>query len=395
MRKSLKAALLAVLGLASVTATMAGVSYNGDLMVGFTIGSGYDLVYDIGSQSSITNGQTWNLSSALTGAGLNSSLSTVQWGVVGSGTLGNHNVHVWTTSASGAGPVDSGTFNNIRPAVASLMANDFTTAGLGNYGITNYGLTFSWYSETAQTVANGLSGTAFAAIDLNPNRTGLGAIAFYDQNTGIVTVQQLGNFTLNSSGVLTYNTLSVSASTNAYLTSLVLNPAGLTSTFVSNTFSYLATNAYGSTPNVTVVNADLTATNQLFTNGVAVGQLTSGSASVGIPLKLGTTNVIQVLVTAAAGAPYTNLYTVNLVEQPSQTRPTLTNSVSGGTNLVLSWPADHLGYRLLVQTNNLAKGVSSNTNDWGTVVGSQSITATNLPIIKAGVTNEFYRLAYP
>ena len=125
------------------------------------------------------------------------------------------------------------------------------------------------------------------------------------------------------------------------------------------------------------------------------GQLTSGSASVGIPLKLGTTNVIQVAVTAAAGAPYTNLYTVNLVEQPSQIRPTLTNSVSGGTNLVLSWAADHLGYRLLVQTNNLAKGVSGNTNDWGTVVGSQSITATNIPILKAGVTNEFYRLAYP
>jgi len=61
----------------------------------------------------------------------------------------------------------------------------------------------------------------------------------------------------------------------------------------------------------------------------------------------------------------------------------------------LSWPADHLGYRLLTQTNNLNKGVSGNINDWGTVAGSQSITSTNIAIIKAGVTNAYYKLVYP
>jgi len=72
----------------------------------------------------------------------------------------------------------------------------------------------------------------------------------------------------------------------------------------------------------------------------------------------------------------------------------LTNSVSGNS-LVLNWAADHLGYRLLVQTNNLNKGVSGNTNDWATVANSTSITATNIAIIKAGVTNEYYKLVYP
>jgi len=90
----------------------------------------------------------------------------------------------------------------------------------------------------------------------------------------------------------------------------------------------------------------------------------------------------------------TNVYTVNVLLQPSATMPKLTNSVSGN-NLVLSWPADHLGYRLLVQTNNLNKGVSGNINDWGTVAGSQSITATNIAIIKSGVTNQYYKLVYP
>ena len=44
---------------------------------------------------------------------------------------------------------------------------------------------------------------------------------------------------------------------------------------------------------------------------------------------------------------------------------TLTNGLSGGTNLVLNWPLDHTGYRLLTQTNNLNKGISGNMADWG------------------------------
>jgi beta-xylosidase len=66
--------------------------------------------------------------------------------------------------------------------------------------------------------------------------------------------------------------------TNAYLTSLALNPpglAGLTSAFATGTFVYGATNAYVNSPTVTVTNADLTATNQLIFNG-ATNLLTVG-----------------------------------------------------------------------------------------------------------------------
>jgi len=60
----------------------------------------------------------------------------------------------------------------------------------------------------------------------------------------------------------------------------------------------------------------------------------------------------------------------------------------------LTWPADHQGYRLLEQTNNLAKGVSSNTNDWMTMPGSTAITTTNITMPKTNL-NEYYRLIYP
>ncbi len=186
-------------------------------------------------------------------------------------------------------------------------------------------------------------------------------------------------------------------STNALLLSLAITPAGtLNPTFASGTWVYNATNAYTNNPvTVTATSSNAFATLQFSFNGGAYGavvtnNLTSGSTSL---LLNPPTNTVAVRV-VSQDLSQTNVYTVNVLLQPSQTVPKLTNNVSAG-NLNLSWPADHLGYRLLVQTKNLNKGVSSNTNDWGTVVGSTLTTTTNLPIIKVGVTNEYYRLVYP
>ena len=77
-----------------------------------------------------------------------------------------------------------------------------------------------------------------------------------------------------------------------------------------------------------------------------------------------------------------------------QATPTnLVWSVSG-TNLTLSWPADHTGWRLLMQTNRLASGISSNTNDWGTVANSSQTNQIALPI-NPSQPAEFYRLVFP
>jgi len=53
-----------------------------------------------------------------------------------------------------------------------------------------------------------------------------------------------------------------------------------------------------------------------------------------------------------------------------------------------------LGYRLLVQTNNLNLGVSGNPADWGTVPGSTVSNSITLPIVKTNL-NSYYRLVYP
>lgn len=65
-----------------------------------------------------------------------------------------------------------------------------------------------------------------------------------------------------------------------------------------------------------------------------------------------------------------------------------------GTNLMLSWPADHTGWTLLSQTNNLNKGVSMNTNDWLRLTNSADTNQINIPLNPASLGG-YYRLAYP
>jgi fibronectin-binding autotransporter adhesin len=67
-------------------------------------------------------------------------------------------------------------------------------------------------------------------------------------------------------------------------------------------------------------------------------------------------------------------------------------STSGsGTILNLSWPADHTGWQIQIQTNSLAVGL---TNNWVTLLGTELVNSTNLPINPANGT-VFYRMYHP
>lgn len=153
--------------------------------------------------------------------------------------------------------------------------------------------------------------------------------------------------------------------------------------FSSGTTNYTATNAYtGSPVTVLATNTFSLATNVLFFNGSAVATNT------------GAPNLIRVQVTAQDGVTVSNYYVAVTMLPNTNSPPVLNNSVSGGS-LNLNWGGSYQGYRLLVQTNNLANGVSGNIADWMTVPGSMAITSTNITIITAGVTNQYYQLVYP
>lgn len=73
------------------------------------------------------------------------------------------------------------------------------------------------------------------------------------------------------------------------------------------------------------------------------------------------------------------------------TNPTNMTSVVNGSNLELSWPADHIGWRLQAQTNSLSAGLGTN---WVDVPNTSTVNSyTN--VINAANGSVFYRMVYP
>ena len=207
----------------------------------------------------------------------------------------------------------------------------------------------------------GGSGTVSGIAAINAGGTVLGGDANYTNVLNVVTELDLGTAT----NAVTYSKFRIA--TGGHIAATTLKVTG--------------------TNIVTILDASLTVgTNTLFnyltlggTNGFAGFKLGALPAGVTANL-LDTGSAVQLAVTAAA--------------PPIATNPTnIVTTVSGG-NLNLAWPADHTGWRLLVQTNNLAAGVSSNTNDWMTVIGSAATNQMSIPMDAAKPT-EFFRLVYP
>ena len=64
---------------------------------------------------------------------------------------------------------------------------------------------------------------------------------------------------------------------------------------------------------------------------------------------------------------------------------------AGAGQIELSWPADHVGWRLLVQTNELANGLGTN---WVGVTNASTTNQISFPINPAN-GSVFFRLVYP
>ena len=102
------------------------------------------------------------------------------------------------------------------------------------------------------------------------------------------------------------------------------------------------------------------------------------------------TAYFYVVSASGAGGESSNSVEVSAIPLPSNQPTNLLMQVAGG-QMYLSWPQDHLGWRLQIQTNDITAGLTPN---WYTVPNSTGIDVTNLAI---GTTNGsvFLRLVYP
>jgi autotransporter-associated beta strand protein len=84
--------------------------------------------------------------------------------------------------------------------------------------------------------------------------------------------------------------------------------------------------------------------------------------------------------------------TLRLKNGPATNPTNLTAVVTGGgASLQLSWPADHQGWTLQVQTNAPGAGLGTN---WVRITGSDATTSVTLPI-NHSTGSLFYRMVYP
>ena len=182
--------------LASVAATQAA-TYTGDLLLGFTSQSGNDFIYDLGQASSLTDGQSVNLSSQLSGFNLN----TVQWGIVGDANVGGTRT-AWTTTTGGtpATLANNAAWGNLDTPTKSIFQN-FTAAGAGQT------LTISSSDDNSwnQQMINGALTTQYHNAYANPNQTGLGSLSIWSIAANGSTPTLVGTFALDSGGNVSFS----------------------------------------------------------------------------------------------------------------------------------------------------------------------------------------------
>jgi hypothetical protein len=144
---------------------------------------------------------------------------------------------------------------------------------------------------------------------------------------------------------------------------------------------------------------------------VATAITTNGVTTVDIGSVINVTGPATIPLISFAGAdPYGSLslgtipdgYVAHLVDNPANStvdlsiamvnlNPVNITAMVNGNTLTLSWPADHLGWRLQAQTNPLSIGLGTN---WFYVPGSATNNTINMTINPTQGT-AFYRLAYP
>jgi len=365
--------------------------------------------YSITSLLSLNNSGVANITNLVLASNTSSGAPTL--------TL-NSQVTINGSATLNAASITQGTTNGVGTLTAKI---NWTNGIISN--ITGMNLNVSGVSLV-------LDGTSIFDID----STGTGAVSSVMSGPGSLALQGVGTLTVSSTNTYT-GTTTVSGGT------LLVNGA-----LGTNTVTVASTAALGGTGVVngaatvqpggtlapgTAAIGTLTVSNTLALNGnlffklnkslsrsndlVSVSGTLSGSGSgtltltnLGPALALGDTfklfnkpvpgaGALNVQPMPGNGLGWTNNLavdgTISIVPGVYTNATNITYSINGNS-LLLSWPADHLGWRLLLQTNNLATGVSLDPNDWDTVPGSTNLTSINLTIDPT-LPAEFFQLVYP
>jgi PKD repeat protein len=368
MIKRFKLAVLATAIGVILNSAQAQTLYNNDLLIGFTTQSGNDVIYDLGAESSLTNNQTWNLHSLLSGYNLN----IVYWGVIGAfqnnGGTGKNYDDVWSTTAGSPPPKINGltAFANENTAIGTIY-QFMPAAGAGNSFTISATDDNSWNQQTI----SGSGPSQYISVYGNPNVVGPTSDSLYQIVANNTAPTLVGHFTLASSGVVTFST--GSAAPVAGFTGIPTAGFAPLQVVLTNISTGSFTNSlWNLGDGHSVTNSAASAAGNVTNTYAAEGKYT-----------------VTLAVTGSGGAS-TNVQTSYIVVSPV---PTIGNVTVLGGQLVFSGTNCPAGvqYRILTSTN-----VALPLSSWTPVVtntfpGNGSYSYTN----STGKSAAFFRLVSP
>jgi autotransporter-associated beta strand protein len=287
------------------------------------------------------------------------------------------------------------------------LSGPFTLSGADNTGNVNRTIQVNNTGLTTLAGVVGDAGLTCGLIKTGPDSLVLSATNTYTGPTTISAGTLLVNGKLDVGAVTTATTATLGGS-GTILGPVTVQGGGILApgtgaigTLTINSNLTLAGNALFKVNKAVSPSNDVVAVSGTLTNS-GTGTLTvtnlTGSLAVGDQFKLFSTALANgaALTVTGGGVNWTNKLAVDgsiavlsVISTVATNSTNITFSANSGS-LSLSWPVDHLGWSLQVQTNALSTGLGTN---WVTVPGSSSVTATNFTINPAN-GSVFYRLIY-
>jgi autotransporter-associated beta strand protein len=343
-----------------------------------------DSQYNYIKNITFTNGATWalgtgSLINGLTGANFNLATVTSQ---------ASANTSTITTRGGAIAANGGVAFNVARGTTASdlivsAILSDYN-GGLGSITKTGNGV-------LTLNAANSYSGTT----TISAGTLALGALGSIGYSTNIViaggaTLDASANyFPLSSSQTLGNSGGTAILGGNVNATSGKVALAYASGTPALNVTNGVLTLAPASTIKVNNTGAPLTTAGSPYklisktTGGSVAGTVPASAVVGGNGLAVGTTNSLQII----SGELY-----LNVTATVNSTPTNIVSTISGNT-LTLSWPSDHTGWRLQVQTNSLNTGLGTN---WVTWPYSDSTTNNSVSVtMNPNAPTVFFRMIYP
>jgi len=232
---------------------------------------------------------------------------------------------------------------------------------------------------TGTLLVNGVNGSSPVTVNAGATLGGSGVIG------GTISVQAGGTLApgMTARGALTNGLGTLRSGSAATVSGAVVMKINRDAAPNSDQFAASGVTVNGG--------ATLTVNNLGSTNFAAGDTFTLFSGPVS-----GTFSAVTLPALPGANLYWTNTLAVNgsiavMAAVTVNTTPTNVTTVVTGNTLTLTWPEDHKGWHLQVQTNAMGEGLGTN---WVTIPGTDAITTTNITINPAG-GSVFYRMVYP